>query len=894
MGFVMVSQGFASHLTKLALFAAFAAAVPMASAQSEVGAAAKFALALQEKQGEAAKPAQAKPEEKKEEKKADAPKTIDETVKDFTKNDGLFTFYRQKKGSSETVYLELPEAKLEKLMLLQVTAGSGLGDTTLSGIFHGEPISDLAFKFKKVNDKLQMVMPNLYHRSTKPETKRTIERSFPDNILYTFEIKAQQPDRKSLLIDVSDIFKGDVADIGSALSGPDGGYGIDGSKSFVDQFKIFPENVFVRTVYTLQRRGPDPSTPKTVPFAVTYNLSELPDTGYRPRLGDPRVGYFTSSYENLDDLTNPDQTVNYIQRWNLVKKDPKAAMSEPVKPILFYLDNAIPLQYRGAVKDGLLMYNKAFEKVGIKNAIVVKQMPDDADWDIADLRYNVIRWTTGMPFAIALFRSNPVTGEILNACINMDGVFVTGGGNKYDVLLDPAARFQPQTPEVASQKDFRACSLQAEGAPRFQFAMLAMDTLRGVGIPFSRDEFIKQYVSEVVAHEMGHCLGLRHNFAASNELSMEQLGSAAAIKKYGTGASVMDYNDFNIAAIKHKGVDGYAQQVGTYDYWAIDYGYRSIEASTPQGELPALKKIASKSGLPGYRYMSDGTADSYDVYSTRFDLASEPLDYYSRQIEVARYILLTIGKSKPSAGRSYYDFTRNWVGAMNTYLRASAFMPRYIGGIKLSNSFKGDDGGTLPINPIEGAKQKKALEVLNTYVFAPNAFAFPKEDMLKLTFYPNTDGNEASSLQRQFPMLATFQNFQKGALGALYSPTTLSRVANNEFRVSDPSQTLTLATLIRSTSGNIWSEVGTSKEISELRRQLQREHLNLLIGLALRQTPGAPDDARTLAFEQLVSLKSRLAAAAPTAPGEYGKAHLTQCLARIQKALDSQVVTVGG
>ncbi|RYG41459.1 DUF5117 domain-containing protein, partial [bacterium] len=434
---------------------------------------------------------------------AEKPKTIDDVTKEFVKQEGLVTLYRQTKGTSDQIYMEIPEAKLGKLMLLQVTSASGLGDTSAGMTFHGMPIADLAIRFEaKGESRIQVIQPNMNHRATNAESLRTIKRSFPDAILDGFEIKARQPERKSVLIDVSNFFKSDLGDLSQAAPG----YMVNTMSGTIDTVKDFPENVVVRTVFNLNRTSPY-SGPKTVPWAVSFNLSQLPETDYKPRLGDPRVGYFTVGYDDLTDQSKVDPNVNLIQRWNLVKKDPKADVSEPVKPIVFWIDNATPKEYRAAVRKGALMYNEAFEKVGFKNAIVVNQMPDDADWDIADLRYNVIRWTTGMPFAIALFRSNPVTGEILNACINMDGVFAAGANSDFDKVLDPGS--YARTRDLATKADPRRCDLTVRGAMDRANGLEAVEAMSPTMSPEEKKTFIDQYITEVVAHEMGHCMGLR-------------------------------------------------------------------------------------------------------------------------------------------------------------------------------------------------------------------------------------------------------------------------------------------------------------------------------------------------------------------------------------------------
>jgi hypothetical protein len=252
------------------------------------------------------------------------------------------------------------------------------------------------------------------------------------------------------------------------FGGGGGGFAIDREKTFVASVKGFPENVVVSTQYNFIKGGPPSpgvdtlSDSRSAVVVVNYNLFPLPNdpvtfaptNGFRSRLYDPRVGYFTGvegigpSFESFDPAkdTADDPNVYYINRWDLKKKDPKAALSEPVQPIEFWLDNAIPLEYRTPIRDGVLLWNKAFAKMGFKDAIVVKQMPDDADWDPADMRHNIVRWVSspysGGAYAVAHARPNPLTGQILNASILVDANWTRVINSEHKTLVDPAQAFE--------------------------------------------------------------------------------------------------------------------------------------------------------------------------------------------------------------------------------------------------------------------------------------------------------------------------------------------------------------------------------------------------------------------------------------------------------------------
>ncbi len=836
------------------------------------------------------------PADKDKAKEPEKPKTIEEVTKDFKKMEGIVTLYRQTKEKKDTVYMEVPETRLDKMMLIQITAASGLGDTS-AFVFHGQPISDNAVKFHKVDDtRIQLLQPNLAHRGYTRESQIGIQRSFPDTVVGVFDIVAKQDDRKSVLIDVSDFFRSDVADLSSTVEGFGGsGFGLDPSGTRIDTVKDFPDNFVVRTVYQLRRKGsPMSGDPKSAPWAVSFNVSDIPvDNGYRPRLADPRVGYFITNYEDLTDASQEfDANVNYIERWNLQKADPTLALSPPKKPIVFWIDNAVPKEYRDAVRRGILAWNPAFEKEGIKDAIQVNQMPDDADWDIADLRYNVVRWTTGMPFAIALFRANPMTGEILNASVNMDAGFAAAGSSQFDNVVNPTGD-TPQLPaEILKKWSPMLCDMEAEGRQVQAIGMVAADVLTPNFTEDDRKGLIQQYIQSVVTHEVGHCMGLRHNFIASTELTMAQLGDQSVVSKHGVSASVMDYDPLNAGAIGKKGVDYYAQTIGTYDYWAIDYGYRPINAETPEGEVSTLKTIASQGSTPGHLYQSDLSADDIDPYVIRFDESRNPLDYlekmsnYGPQIEAKAH-------NKIKTGDSYYQFTRTYMAGFNAHITNAINAERFIGGGRLATSYHGDANEMGGYTPIDGATQRRALTLVTKALFSENSNVINKQDLAHLTFNPKTPGSEVGGRSRTFPLQQGLASAQRVALVRLFNADTLTRMKANEFRATNPATTLTVADLFHTMDRTVWSEVDGNRPVTDLRRELQRAYLDNMIPMALGQA-SVPNDARDLALDELTSLRHRITLALPHEKDDYTAPHLRECLVRINRALSAETTVPVG
>jgi len=404
--------------------------------------------------------------------------------------------------------------------------------------------------------------------------------------------------------------------------------------------------------------------------------------------------------------------------------------------------------------------------------------------------------------------------------------------------------------------------------------------------------YARAFLRTTVTHEMGHILGLRHNFVASTAYSLGQLRNKEFVQREGVTASVMDYVPFNIAALKQKGVPYWSSCVGRYDIWAIRYGYAE---PTPDsgGEGAFLRKIASASAQPGHAYQSDELADQFDPDITRNDLSSDPLAYWTRMLQTVRYLMLHLGDRVPRKGESYWEFTRQLNMALSLYARAAAIVSRYIGGVKIRGNFRGDPGEKPVLEPVPAAKQRSALRLINLYIFAPNAFALPKSYYGKLAGepFPNLIQSVLSGSSSDFPMLDTFASIQAAALRRIFSPAVMRRVLNNEFRRSDNGPVLTLAEIFQSVGYQVWSDISSPQGVSALRRQLQRVHLDAMISMVIQPSSGTPEDARMLAWDQLRRLKTRLEAAKRgNLHDAYTRVHVDESLMRINRALDAKQI----
>jgi hypothetical protein len=835
------------------------------------------------------KPAEAKKEEK--DPKATA---YEAAIKDLKRIEGPFPMYQRKKD----ILLELPESKLGKIFLLQATLASGLD----SGLLHaGMPIGNNAvdaFRFDRNEEQLWLVRPNIANRWQKSDEFAVgAERQFQEAILGSFRIEQQHPEKKLLLVNVTSLFFGDVIRLSEMIAqGLGGPYMLDREKSSIESVKGFPENSTVQMkLHFMSPRGGGGgglmallglSAPQTLeddrsaPLKVSYSVWFRNEDSYIPRLADPRIGYFTESFFSIDKYLNTDRTERFINRFNLVKKDPAAKVSEPVKPIVFTIDNSIPADYRGAVKEGVLRWNKAFDALGFKNAVQVQDQPGDKDYDHADGRYNVIRMMVSPSSifgAISLFRTDPFTGRIYNAGITLDGNLIrdlqqehlrnlsshAGGGKRaFDVLTRDRQRkatddeYLFATPIDQAKKEMFAKMSQfglagelcTHAADQASSAVMNWIAVQAAPAKAGKEEYVKKFLSDCVSHEVGHALGLRHNFAGSTNLSTAELADDNLTSQHGTSASVMDYTPTNVQAVLRGTGNFYAPVIGPYDVWAIKYGYADFGAKSTTGEKFQLSQVASASGKKGHAFMTDEDADSWNPYAVRFDGGSDPLVFSSKTILAMKrardYAILNL----PRRGESYSKRTNVVLNSIMRSFREGRTAARFVGGIAASRNFKGDTGEKPTMAPVSPALQREAAKMIATNFLAPGAFKMPESVLISLS----TDENEGS-------WTAPVRDFigfnQQNLLALMLSASASDRIAENSYKVKNA---YGLDEHFQIVTGAVFAEVGTNQSIDPLRRDLQRFLIGGLTTIAGAPNGAVNEDSRMLASQSLSSLRNKM------------------------------------
>ncbi|MBD2113431.1 MULTISPECIES: zinc-dependent metalloprotease [Cyanophyceae] len=840
-------------------------------------------------------------------------KSFEETVKGLTVSQGLFTVYHDLQRNR--AFLGLNPTQLNQNLLFIATLESGVGE---AGLFRGWPVNDFMVQFRQIPDnRLQVAIPNALFRNSQAEAQQLLRESFSDSVLTTLPIQAINGETGELLIDLKDwLITRDPANLANQFPWVLGSYALNADASYLGPVKAFPENVELETVlgFSGGSSGADPfalalsSIPDGRGFnlRVRYSLSAIPaHPAFQPRLADERVGYFISAYRAPTRPGSSDPFVRYIQRWQLEKQDPTAALSPPKTPLVFWIENTTPQEYRAAIRDGIEWWNAAFEQAGFTQAIEVREMPANADWDPADVRYNVIRWSDSLyPWASGLgpSRVNPLTGEILDADVVLDASVVRDLAMEYDTLADRGAIARGEMAlcghplsdrlmtrltapaagrAVSPQPDTLDYCASLRAAQTNAFGPLAIATLAP---PFSTREakaaYLEQYLRVLTAHEVGHVLGLRHNFLGSTLLSPADLNNPAITQAQGMTSSVMDYLPPNLAPIGQPQGDYFPTQLGPYDRWAIEYGYRSVTSrATAQREL---QSIADRATDPTLAYATD--EDAYTMVDPRanaWDMSNDPLGYAEGQLAIAKAIWDRLDWFSVNPGEGYGQL-RQRVDLVFFYYGSQAdTMANYIGGQRFTRTDPWSSRGQSPFEPVAAAEQRRALTTLSQQVFAPNALSLSPELVNRLA--PDRWwhwGEDPFSDRLDYPIYDRIVSTQALTLSNLLEGDRLLRLRDSELKQPGP-DSFTLAELFDTLSQTLWTEVlnppAEATPISSLRQGLQRHHLNTLTSLVLRNhgsgegvtdflgfvaqeaTFGAPEEARVLARYQLRQLQEAIA-----------------------------------
>lgn len=780
---------------------------------------------------------------------------------------GLFTIWK-KNGS---VYLDIKTDQLDKDYLETIVPGNGIGGNFIVW-GNTDHLPAMLTRFERAGDGIAIVWPNSsFIAPGSVEGTLAVASNFPQSVVGIGKIVAEGG--AHIIFDASPLFK-DVLDMNTILNGSlnTTSYRLDSSRTYFGETKAFPENVLIHVKQLWETSTPHiaPDTApdsRSVQMDVAYNFAQLPQDHYVPRYADDRVGIYDDIYMTFNHTTDevPNRYLRYLVRWNFAPADPSKP-SQATHPMTFYMSNTVPVQYRKAIRDAVLRWNSAFEKIGIVNAIQVLDQPNDPNWDPDDIRYSVLRWVTEERPSFGadsqtLF--DPRTGEEFRTGILISAQQAAGAANAWRTIIDPV-RYGRNTDPVPQQVIY--------------------------------DKF-----QATIMHETGHNLGMQHNFIGHDAYSARDLQNPAFTAKNGIATSVMEYSPLNIWP-KQYGQGNYYQTVlGPYDYYAMKYAYAYIPgARTPEDEIPTLQRWAASWSNPLYRYASDedvswANGHAADPRVEQGELTNDQLGWTVVQLNMNRALMDRSVQLLPHSGHAYEDATAMFAGALGTYLNLSAKASHFIGGQYISRAHRGDPGAAAPIVPVPLATQKRAFDIVDHYLFSGKKLNVAASVLNKLGYsewagygYVGWDGYGNLPVwaynppaRHDFPVLDTILRSQAAVVNQMLSPAVLSRLLQNPMQSQGP--TLSLTDLFGWMQNSIYRELnaGGTRNISVLRRNLQTMYEDKLVGLAT-DPKTAPSQAQAMARLELTRLQS--AASAKLAAGGLDDATQAHLISMRQKA----------
>lgn len=755
-------------------------------------------------------------------------------------------------------FFEIPEALLGRDLLF-ITRIAGVPDGLGGYLPAGASMAEQVMRFERRGDRLLLRKQSFQQVAddTLPIATSVLQNNLPP-VIGSFEIEALGPDSAtpSLVIDVTDFFEGDTPALSGMRSSMRREYQVrrlDPARSYVSRISSYPENVEVRHTQTFDAGAP-PSDPdaNTITVEMSQSIVLLPEVPMRPRYADARVGYFSIGRVNygLDEQKAGEET--FIRRWRLEPSDSAAyfrgELVEPIEPITYYVDPATPARWVPWVKQGVEDWNAAFEAAGFRNAIRALDPPspeDDPEWDPEDTRYSVVRWAASLTRnAQGPSTSDPRSGEIIES----DIVWYHN-----------------------HMRSYRNWLMVQTGA--------AMPEARSLRIP---ERIMGEAMRQVIAHEIGHALGLPHNMISSSAYPTDSLRDAGFAARMGVAPSVMDYARQNYIAQPGDGLEplDFLRRIGPYDHYSIRWGYRLINTPRPEDEKPILAGwIREKADDPMYRYLPQGGLAGVDPRAQTEDMGDDPVASSTYGIENLKRIVPNLPAWTAVDGEDYADLEELYGEALSQYSRYMGHVVSLIGGAYVD--LKTSDQAGAVFDGVPRERQRAALRFLRTHAFNAPTWL-----------------NDREILDRIGPMgrFEGLQARQIAVLNSVLDPRRLTRLA--EMQVLQPEDAYPLAEFLDDVQAALWGELAEGRAVAPYRRALQRaylERLETLMTVELESSPFAGpapaldrSDVRPLVRAQLRGLDEEADRALFRVRDRVTRAHLDDVRARIAAILDAE------
>ncbi|MGE0706492.1 MAG: zinc-dependent metalloprotease [Planctomycetota bacterium] len=854
----------------------------------------------------------------------------DEKLKGWKEQPGFLALYRKEK--EEQLLAAVPRDLLQKPFFLATSISGGTS-------YAGWQWFDKLVRLERHNDKLLLVELNTRQRAEKGKpVASVVRRTYEDRLLATLEVLSIGP-KGQVLVDLGALLANEYSTFFGGI------FSLRSSLARFTAAKAFPKNDEVAVRMPLYGDGTF--------VTLHYSLSALPEEDdYQPRHADDRIGYFDTA---IRDYTGGDpqegRMIRLINRWRLEKADPALKMSPPKEPIVFYVEKTVPIEFRQAVHEGILEWNRAFEKVGIQGAIVVRQQTETqfADLDPEDVRYNFFRWITSEEaFAMGPSRVDPRTGRILDADIIFDDSMLRGYMRDYGVMIreepkkrltrrmaklldehpdlhplarlrsredDPRlARVQELVREAVRPAEGKAPVATAEGLAklrrdyqgvcqvgrylpqqvgllRLALGGLAQQAAPGEGFSV----YLGQIVKETVMHEVGHTLGLRHNFKASTWLPLEKINSAE--KPAATSASVMDYHPVNVTAPGKPQGNFLETTIGPYDFLAIEFGYALVAEDSK--ELAAIPRKMAEQGLP---YATDEDLGSPDPGIAQWDLGQDPIAFADARVALVADLWKDLEPRVVQDDQSYSRLRRALDVTLFELQFSAISVSRQVGGLRFVRDHRGDPKARPPIEVVAAADQRKALSWLCEQILQGKALSVPPALVEKLAASRWLDWSTRNEPTLDYSLMDRLSAIQSWVLFFLTSDDVLARVWENEQRAQrtrSQEQAITLPELLDAVEGAVFAELTQDPKqapsaaqplVSSQRQLLQDAYIRRLIALSLGNSV-SPPVANKLAWSRLEQLEARFGRVLAMANLDpYTRSHLEALRTRSSKVRQAEYV----